>query len=57
MIDGIKVVAFDADDTLWENEAYFQESEANFCKMVGCYVTSEQALAELLRTEMRNLHL
>lgn len=57
MIDGIKVVAFDADDTLWENEAYFQEFEANFCKMVGCYVTSEQASAELLRTEMRNLHL
>lgn len=25
----IKVIAFDADDTLWVNEPYFQETEKN----------------------------
>ncbi len=26
----IKVIAFDADDTLWVNEPYFQETEKSF---------------------------
>jgi putative hydrolase of the HAD superfamily len=30
----IKVIAFDADDTLWENENYFQEIEKKFCELM-----------------------
>jgi putative hydrolase of the HAD superfamily len=26
----LKVIAFDADDTLWINETYFDETERNF---------------------------
>ena len=34
MKDKIEVVAFDADDTLWENEVYFQEFEHQFCDLL-----------------------
>lgn len=34
MKDKIEVVAFDADDTLWENELYFQEFEHKFCNLL-----------------------
>ena len=29
----IKVIAFDADDTLWANEGYFQETEKKFFEL------------------------
>jgi putative hydrolase of the HAD superfamily len=29
----ISVIAFDADDTLWVNEPYFQEVEHKFCAL------------------------
>ena len=32
----LKVIAFDADDTLWVNEPYFQETEKN---SVHCWKT------------------
>ena len=34
MKDKIEVVAFDADDTLWENEVYFQDTtvQRNFLR-------------------------
>ena len=28
----IKVIAFDADDTLWENQPYFDEVEEKLCQ-------------------------
>lgn len=37
MKDKIEVVAFDADDTLWENELYFQEFEHKFCDLLKTY--------------------
>lgn len=38
MKDKIEFIAFDADDTLWENELYFQEFEQEFCKLLGKYL-------------------
>ena len=29
--NNIKVIGFDADDTLWVNETYFREAEIAFC--------------------------
>ena len=34
MKDKIEVIAFDADDTLWENEVYFQMFELQFCDLL-----------------------
>lgn len=34
MKNKIEFIAFDADDTLWENELYFQELEHRFCHLL-----------------------
>jgi len=53
----IKVIGFDADDTLWVNEPYFQETEKKFCLLLSEYLKSEDITAELLKTEMQNIEL
>src|SRR5688500_380990 len=53
----IKVIAFDADDTLWENENYFQEIEKKFCELMEEYLPQHSAARELLRIEIKNLPL
>ena len=37
MKNKIEFIAFDADDTLWENELYFQELEHKFCHLLRKY--------------------
>jgi putative hydrolase of the HAD superfamily len=54
---GIKVIAFDADDTLWVNEPYFQETEQKFCALMEDYLPHHTVSQELFRTEMQNLAL
>ena len=56
MKDNIKIVAFDADDTLWENQAYFDEAQEKFNKAVSGYCDPESAHNELYHTEIRNLN-
>lgn len=53
----IKVVAFDADDTLWVNEPYFQETEKKFCDLLEDYLPHHTVSRELLQTEINNLKL
>jgi putative hydrolase of the HAD superfamily len=53
----IKVIAFDADDTLWVNEPYFQETERKFCELLEDYLPLHSISQELFRTEMQNLSL
>lgn len=53
----IKVIAFDADDTLWVNEPYFQETEKKFCALLEDYLPQHTATKELFKTEMDNLAL
>lgn len=53
----IKVIAFDADDTLWINEPYFQETEKKFCELLEDYLPQHTVEKELLKTEMKNLAL
>lgn len=51
----IKVIAFDADDTLWVNEPHYQEAEKLFCKLLDNYLPTVDISAELFKTEMDNL--
>ncbi|TDQ31026.1 HAD family hydrolase [Zeaxanthinibacter enoshimensis] len=51
----IKVIGFDADDTLWVNETYFRETEEEFAKLLDHYETPNKIDQELFRMEMRNL--
>jgi putative hydrolase of the HAD superfamily len=53
----IKVIAFDADDTLWINEPYFQETEKKFCNLFEDYLPHHTISRELLQTEIKNLEL
>lgn len=52
-----KVIAFDADDTLWVNEPYFREAEEKFCSLLEDYLPHHSISQELFKTEMQNLAL
>jgi putative hydrolase of the HAD superfamily len=51
----IKVIAFDADDTLWVNETYFREAEHQFAKLLTAFETENKIEQELFKTEIKNL--
>ena len=53
----IKVIGFDADDTLWSNEPYFKEAEEKFCDLMESYLPRHSAHRELFATEIENLEL
>ncbi len=53
----IKVIGFDADDTLWVNETYFRETEEKFADLLEQYETKNKVDQELFRKEMENLEL
>ena len=51
-------IAFDADDTLWDNEIYFRESERKFCKLINEFSpkwTEREIMPILFETEVGNL--
>ena len=53
----IKVIGFDADDTLWVNETFFREAELAFAKLLSPYETANKIDQELFKMEMDNLKL
>ena len=53
----LKVIAFDADDTLFINEPYFQETEEKFCALMSNYLTHHSLSQQLFKTEIENLSL
>ncbi|WP_067149138.1 HAD family hydrolase [Pseudotamlana agarivorans] len=55
--ENIKVIGFDADDTLWVNETYFRDAEAEFSKLLSKYETPNKIDQELFKMEIGNLGL
>lgn len=55
MYENIKVIVFDADDTLWVNETYFREAEKKFARLLGGYETENKVEQELFKKEIENL--
>ncbi len=55
--ENIKVIGFDADDTLWVNETYFRETEERFAELLQGYETKNKVDQELFKVEMQNLEL
>ena len=53
--ENIKVIAFDADDTLWVNETYFRDAEHQFAKLLAKYETENKIDQELFKKEIKNL--
>lgn len=56
-IPNLKVIAFDADDTLFVNEPYFQQTEEKFCALMEDYLSHQGLSQELFKTEIDNLPL
>ena len=51
-------IAFDADDTLWDNEIFFRQSELEFCKLINEFspeLTNQDIMPILFDTEVSNL--
>lgn len=55
MLEDIKVLAFDADDTLWENESLFREAERKWADVMRDYGSLEELSAKLYETEAANM--
>ena len=52
-----KIIAFDADDTLWHNEPYFDEAQAKFCDLFADYASKQEILQLILSHQVKNLPL
>ena len=57
MTQAIRMVGFDADDTLWKSEDYYREAEAEFRRIVGAHVDLDDVGDRLYAVEKRNLAL
>ena len=51
----IETIAFDADDTLWQNETLFQEAQAQLAQILKEWETPEGIQQVITETERRNL--
>ncbi len=51
----IKIVAFDADDTLWHNETLFLATKDKFTQLLAPYHSASWIEERLYETELRNL--
>ena len=56
-VNKIKYIGFDADDTLWVNEPYFQDTERKFCSFMSDFLSESDVSKELFKTEIQNLDL
>jgi putative hydrolase of the HAD superfamily len=56
-LGGIALVGFDADDTLWKSQDYFDDAQAEFERIVAAYVDLDDAGERLYAVEKRNLAL
>ena len=55
MFHDIKTIAFDADDTLWENETLFREAERQWAEVMKDYGSLEELSAILYKREAENM--
>ncbi|MEM9577329.1 MAG: HAD family hydrolase [Pseudomonadota bacterium] len=51
----LTTVAFDADDTLWDNERFFKMTQAHFANLLAEYTDRATLMQRLLDAERRNL--
>ena len=54
-LKNIKAIAFDADDTLWALQNYFEDVEHEYCELLSAYGKEKEISAALFETESRNM--
>ncbi len=55
MADKLTTIGFDADDTLWQNEQFFQITQERFAGLLVDYADPDHLASRLLEAERRNL--
>ena len=53
----MKVLAFDADDTLWDCQSWFDDVERRCCELLSPWATAREVSRGLVETERKNLSL
>lgn len=53
----VKIVSFDADDTLWVNETYYQDIEKEFVLMIANYSNIKAVTDAIHKKEISNLEI
>ena len=53
----IRILGFDADDTLWHNESIFDRAQQRYRELLAKYHPADEVNRVLFQTEMRNLPL
>lgn len=53
----LRVIAFDADDTLWDCQTWFDEVERRCCELLAPWATAREVSQGLFETERHNLPL
>lgn len=51
----LTTIGFDADDTLWQNEQFYQLTEKHFTELLAEFAEGEKVSERLLEAERRNL--
>ncbi len=57
MARDLRLIGFDADDTLWRSEDYYRDAQAQFERIVGGYVDLDDVHDRLYAVEKQNLAL
>jgi putative hydrolase of the HAD superfamily len=52
-----KLIAFDADDTLWDCQSWFNRVEEDYCRLLAPWASAEEVSRQLFATERRNVPL
>src|SRR5574344_1815386 len=51
----IKVIAFDADDTLWDNQTLYDATEDRYCEILAPYGNEHEIRKALFNIESNNM--
>ncbi len=57
MKNNVKIIGFDADDTLWVNEPLYRDTERQYCDILKSFLPEKETAHELFKTEMQNLEM
>ncbi|ABD56803.1 HAD family hydrolase [Jannaschia sp. CCS1] len=55
MGEGLSVIGFDADDTLWQNESFFRLTEDKFAELLADFAEGAHLRERLLALETKNI--
>lgn len=51
----VRAIAFDADDTLWDCQSYFEQVEQDYCELLSEYASAREISASLFEVESANM--